>query len=117
MLSAPLVGLPKLLQHPLGTDSLGDIMLFAPSESIDPRVDQRIQPVDVDTHYPSLLIWRNGKIYAIPRDDIHAAGAFPVYQMQLQQILYEPGRDTWIGYDASTGNLLRLRLSVKRNGV
>jgi hypothetical protein len=90
-------------------------MLFAAaSELIEPRVDQRVAPVDVDTHYPSLLVLRNGVFTPIARDDILADPSFPVYTMQLEQTLYEPGRDTWIGYDSSSGQIVRMRLEPRR---
>ena len=109
-----LVGLPKLLSAP-GANRVGDIMLFAAaSELIEPRVDQRVAPVDIDTHYPSLLVLRNGVFAPIARDDILADPSFPLYSMQLEQTLYEPGRDTWIGYDSSSGQIVRMRLEPRR---
>src|SRR4051812_15807887 len=65
-----LVGLPKQLAAP-GANNVGDIMVFAaPSEPLDPRIEQRVAPVDIDTHYPSLLVLRNGVFSPVPRDDI-----------------------------------------------
>lgn len=109
-----LVGLPKLLSAP-GANRVGDIMFFAAaSEPLEPRVDQRVAPVDIDTHYPSLLVLRNGVFTPIARDDILADSSFPVYSMYLQQTLYEPGRDTWIGYDSSSGQIVRMRLEPRK---
>jgi hypothetical protein len=110
-----LVGLPTLLSTP-GVNRVGDVVFFAAaSEPIEPRVEQRIAPVNVDTHYPSLLVLRGGDITPIPRDDIHADPMFPLYAMQLQQVLYEPGRDTWIGYDVASGQIVRMTLGSKRS--
>jgi len=109
-----LVGLPKQLSS-AAANSMGDIALFAaPSEPIEPRVQQRIVPADVDTHYPSLLILRGGQISAIPRDDFHAAPGFPLYSMQLDQLIYDAGRDSFVGYDFASGQLVRLRISARR---
>jgi hypothetical protein len=88
-------------------------MFAVPSEPIEPRVDQRVAPVDLQTHYPSLLVLRNAQITPIPRDDIRADSTFPRDMMQLEQTLYEPGRDTWIGYDSASGQIVRMRLSPK----
>jgi hypothetical protein len=109
-----LVGLPQHLSTP-AANSQGDIMFFAaPSDPIQPRVEQRVAPVNVETHYPSLLVLRAGNITPVPRDDFHADSSFPLYSMQIEQLLYESGRDTWIGYDSASGQLVRLRLSLKR---
>lgn len=108
-----LVGLPRLMSAP-GANLQSDVMLFAaPSEPIEARVDQRITPLDVETHYPSLLILHEGKIFAIPRDDIQPAAGLPLETMQLEELIYEPRRDTWIGYDAASGQIVRARLSPK----
>ena len=93
-----------------GADAQGDILMFAAeSESIEPRVDQRVAPVNIETHYPSLLVLQNGTITPIPRDDLHAAAGVPLSSMQIDQLLCEPGRNSWIGYDAASGQIVRLR--------
>jgi hypothetical protein len=108
-----LVNLPQAIGAP-AANSLGDIVMYiAPSDSIEPRVEQRVKPVQIDTHYPSLLVIRNHVIYPIPRDDIRAGPMFPVHTMELDQTIYEPGRDTWLGYDHASGGLVRLRISAK----
>jgi hypothetical protein len=108
-----LVGLPKLLST-AAANGQGDIALFAaPSDPIEAHVTQRIAPVDVETHFPSLLMFRDGQISAIPRDDFHTESGFPLYSMQLDSLLYEAGRDSWIGYDSASGQIVRLRLSYK----
>jgi hypothetical protein len=109
-----LVNLPMALGLP-GANSRGEIAMFASqSDRIEPRVEGRVVPVDVDTRYPSLLLFRNGKVTGISWDDFVADNSFPRATMQFQQTFYEPGRDTWIGYDAATGQLLRLKLVPKR---
>lgn len=110
-----LVGLPKQLSA-AGAHRAGDVMFFAaPSDSIQPRVEARVIPVDLVTRYPALLILHNGALSAIPQDDIHADATFPLFAMQLEQTVYEPGRDTWIGYDSASGNVVRMKLSQKRS--
>lgn len=110
-----LVGLPMALSSP-GINPLGDSMMFAAaSEPIPPGVEQRIAPVNIETHYPALLYLRDGVITPIARDDIRGDPMFPLYSMQLEQLLYEPGRDSWIGYDSSSGQIVRLRLSQRRS--
>jgi hypothetical protein len=109
-----LVGLPKMISAP-GADAQGDILMFAAeSEPIEPRVDQRVAPVNIETHYPSLLVLHNGTITPIPRDDLHAAAGVPLSSMQIDQLLCESGRNSWLGYDAASGQIVRLRLSPKR---
>jgi hypothetical protein len=108
-----LVNLPQAIAAP-GANSLGDIVMYiAPSDAVEPRVEQRVTPVQIDTHYPSLLVIRNHVISAIPRDDIHADATLAVQTMELEQTVYEPGRDTWVGYDRASGELVRLRIVAK----
>jgi hypothetical protein len=90
-------------------------MFFAaPSDPIEPRVEARVMPVDLQTRYPALLILHNGVFSAISQDDIHTEATLPIFAMQLEQTLYEPRRDTWIGYDAASGNVVRMTLSSRR---
>jgi hypothetical protein len=108
-----LIGLPRQLGVP-GENLQGDIVLFAaPSDPIEPRVEARVIGVDIEARYPALLILRDGRFSAISQDDIFASATFPIFAMQLDQTLYEPGRDTWIGYDAASGQIVRMRLGPK----
>ena len=50
---------------------------------------------------------------AIPRDQLHGPQALAVYAMQLQQLVYEPARGTWLGYDSPSGQLVRISVSAK----
>jgi hypothetical protein len=110
-----LVALPQALSA-AGANTQGDIAIFAAgSEPISARVEQRVAPVNIDTHYPSLLLLHAGALTPIPRDDLHADANFPLYTMQLQQLLYDARRDAWIGYDSASGMIVRLKVSAKRS--
>ena len=78
-------------------------------------MDQRVAPVNIDTHYPSLLVIHGGAIIPIPRDDIHPDRAFPLFTAQLDQLLYEPRRGAWIGYDSASGMIVGLRISARHS--
>jgi hypothetical protein len=109
-----LVNLPIALGLP-GANPRGEIAMFAStSERIEPRVEGRVVPVDVDTRFPALLLFRGNKVTGIAWDDFIADASFPRATMQFQQTIYDAGRDSWIGYDAASGQLLRLKLVLKR---
>lgn len=108
-----LVGLPVSLSLP-GQDVRGTIVMFAPAgDLMQPRVTQRVMPVNLQTHYPAVLMLRDGQLSAIGRDDLHGPQDYPLYAMQLQQVVYERGRDTWLGYDQASGELVRFRISQR----
>jgi len=109
-----LILLPQALSAPLiETDPQGQqvLMFAAEGEPIDPVKSSRPDPADVHPNYPALLSLSlgDGKYSAIGRDDIHGPGQFPVYAVNLRQLV-PLGKETYVGYDRASGQLLRVRL-------
>jgi hypothetical protein len=109
-----IVGLSQSLSLP-AVNRDGMIALVAEQgEPIAPHVKERIDPVKIELRYPTLLLIDSaGKITAVPREDLHAPAGFPLYAMQLQQLVYEPTRDSFVGFDAASGQVMRLKLVTK----
>jgi hypothetical protein len=111
-----IVGISTQLSLPaVGRD--GQIILFAgDGEPVGPHVKQRIEPIKMDLHYPSLLMLDSGKdakLQAIAQDDLRAPGGFALYTSQLQQLVYEPARDSFVGFDATSGQIVRIKVTAK----
>jgi hypothetical protein len=108
-----LLDLPSMVTnpaiHPDGTIALA----FSPSEPLEPHGDVNMTPVKLRTSYPALVTVHDGAIRAIGRQDLSAAGSFPIHSMQLSRLCYDMGNDCWVAYDQGSGELLRLRLSRK----
>ncbi|MBC8108175.1 MAG: hypothetical protein H7Z14_16435 [Anaerolineae bacterium] len=91
------------------------ILFFAADgPTIDPSISARPEPPELVTQYPALLMINttDGKYTAIGRDDIHAPGQFAIYAVRLQQLI-PLNRDTFAGYDNSSGQLLRINVTSK----
>jgi hypothetical protein len=117
----------------------GSVVSFAAdSDPIPPRVAERVDPVELQIVYPALLILRpdqpgatpaqpppsssddgalrqslTTRLIAIGRDQLHAQRGLAVHTMQVQQLVYEPTRDTWLGYDSPSGQLVRITIIAK----
>ncbi len=111
-----IVGISKQLSLPAASRD-GQITLFAgDGEPIQPHVKQRIEPVDLELRYPSLLMLDGPKasqFQVVSRDDIRAPGGFAMYATQLQQLIYEPTRDSFVGFDSASGQIVRIKLAQK----
>jgi hypothetical protein len=53
---------------------------------------------------------KDGEYQAIGRENFHAPGEFAIYAIQLQQLV-QIGPDASAGYDRSSGQMLRIRLT------
>lgn len=111
--SHTVLGLPSMVSNPAAYPDGTIAMMFCPSDPLEPHGEQNMAPAKLRTSYPALVSLRNGKLDAIGRQDLSAPGSFPLHAMQVSRFCYEPGNDSWIAYDQSSGELLRFRLMRK----
>jgi hypothetical protein len=115
-----LVGISEALSDPTieparkSPDAPERIMIFAADgPKIDPSIALRPPPAaNMLLQYPAVMTIdpSTGDFSAISKDEIHAPGAFAIYATKLQQLI-PIGRDTYAGYDASSGQLMRVTVS------
>jgi hypothetical protein len=90
------------------------ILLFAADgPRIDPSVTLRPEPpVNLQVQYPALVMLdpTTGQYTAINRDDIHGPGQFAIYATKLQQLV-PIGKNSFVGYDASSGQVLKVNVT------
>jgi hypothetical protein len=107
-LRAFLAGLPMELSGPavLKDDRL--LFFAADSEKLMSGLDESLTYTLPRTTYPALLEF--GKtITAIGQADIRAGGAFPVYAMNVREMVASPD-GSFILYDQTSGQLMRMRI-------
>lgn len=93
---------------------VASVVLFAAvGREIDPANSARPDPADVQTQYPALLVIQSSRYRAVGRDAIRGGGSITTHTLRLRQLV-PIGRDTWAGYDAASGQIMRLKLFEKR---
>jgi hypothetical protein len=112
MQALSLLGLPGALSPPV-IGKRGQIILFAASSPPlgSSRPDDRRKVWQINATPPALLMFDNtGNVSAIGRDHINAYPGFPVFGLRLTDLISDPtsDQDRWIGYDANSGQVLRL---------
>ncbi|MGH7177622.1 MAG: hypothetical protein ACREJC_09600, partial [Tepidisphaeraceae bacterium] len=108
-----LTGLSSSMSPPL-TDRRDRILVYcAEGRPIEPRDAANLAPV-VKTQFPALALFRDGKWSAIGRDDLRAAGSFPVYAVRIRTLIEDIARDTYLGYDGASGLIIRMKLIEKK---
>jgi hypothetical protein len=89
------------------------VFFAADGREIDPANSARPDPADVQTQYPALLVIQSNRYRAVGRDNIRGSGSVTTYTLRLRQLV-PIGRDTWAGYDAASGQIMRVKLFEKR---
>lgn len=103
-----LLGLPRALSLP-AVDARGRVLLVAgDAPAIDPRTEGQAALSMIE--HPALLILDRDRVDVVSRKDIDAHAGFSLPGMKLQQLVPDRANDAFIGYDESSGELLRLRL-------
>ena len=64
----------------------------------------------VDATFPALLIFKPDKVVSIGRDHMQAYPGFPVFSTRLKQLVPHQRDGGWVTYDASSGELLRVKV-------
>jgi hypothetical protein len=117
-----LIGLPNLFTPPVAAPGKTDdppatqpgapaaLMFFARADAIRSKTEAFPEsPVKIT--FPAVLIFRNGGIETLSGDALLAPSGFPVYAMNLQQLYPDKDAGSWIGYDAASGQVLRIKLT------
>lgn len=108
-LVSTLIALPREMSHAAPLDPARVIVFAAEGEPIVPRSENRLDGAGVETTFPALLVFHEGKITPIPATRVTARPGLPVYALRLERIVREP-RGTYIAFDSASGELLRLTL-------
>jgi len=115
-----LIGLPVALSAPVRGDQ-GKLLMFAGDAPI--MEAQHIGQVDaqrvrLNVKYPAMLMFAGGgapgqPVRAVGADSFVIYSGFPLSTMRIRNLIPEAKGGTWIAYDPSSGELLRLRLREK----
>ena len=113
-LARSLSKLPSALSTP-AVDSSGKMLMFAADSKPFPPANadeaEKLKPLEVPL--PAMLIFDAGRINAIDRDHVLTYPGYPIFGMRIRQLLPNPSQQEWIGYDAGSGELLRLKIREK----
>jgi len=109
-----IVGISRQLSLPAVMRD-GRLALFAgDGDAIGPHVKERIEPVALELKYPSIVAVTDGAAaLLVPPDAIRAPGGFTLYATQLQQLINEPARDSFLAFDAASGQIVRVKITSK----
>jgi hypothetical protein len=112
-----LVGLPSDLTAAAMTDDGAAYLFATESPAIEGIVSSRLEPIEANVGAPALLridVQLPGSakgLTILGREDLRAAGReFPTYALRMNSLVAERTRGTLLGYDSSSGHLLRIRL-------
>jgi hypothetical protein len=112
-LISSLIGMPKALSPAVAMPdpNRGRLLLFAgEDQTIEPKVESRIDAPPLDTVFPAFLIFEPGSpITAIPHRRLTARPGMPLYALRIDSIAAEPS-GTYLAFDIANGELLRARL-------
>ncbi len=112
-----LIGLPRQLSIPTARPG-GIALAFAPAGELAIGTDTADEAVK-DAHYlhiqwPALLAFTADQIVPVVlREDMSSTGRVNLTTLQLQQLLPAGQPHEWIGYDQSSGVLMRAKISPK----
>jgi len=105
---------PNSPNAPDANGRIPGVILFVPDgPAIDPPISARPDPADVQAQYPAMLVLQNDHFRAIARENIRSSGSVATYTLRLRQLV-PIDRDTWLSYDAASGQIMRVKLSEKR---
>lgn len=106
-----LVALPGNISV-FAADTEGDIAgIFGDGNMIEPRVQARTDPAVLNQPLPVLLYRRKGKRYETGREDWRTPPNFALYALRPESLAYDFPGESWITFDSSSGQILRLRLT------
>jgi hypothetical protein len=105
---ALLNGLPREMSRPLVMGPSQLLMFVADSEPIESEMSDLLRRRLPRVSFPALFEITDKEFTAMGREDFRIAGEFPIYAMRIHEIIQMPD-GSFVGYDMSSGQLLRLR--------
>jgi hypothetical protein len=104
-----LAQLPKEISPPLPLKDQRLILFAGDSELIESELANPMAVSRQRVTWPAVVLIDGKALTMIDRDDLRVPAGFPAYAMRINQIVPAPG-GTWIVYDRSSGQLMRMRL-------
>lgn len=111
---ALLNGLPREISHPLAIGSKRLMFFVADSEPIESEMSDLLRRRLPRVSYPALFQLNDQEFTAMGREDMRISGEFPIYAMRIRELLYMPDSSI-VGYDMSSGQLMRLKRVEESN--
>ena len=105
-----LAGLPRAMSTPV-VGKENHLTIFAADTEVIETGDLSNRELP-HIAYPGLLDLAGNDISAIGRDDLQVYGGFPTYAIRIAELIAAPDGG-WIGYDSSSGLLMRLRITTE----
>lgn len=94
-----------------GVDAAGRLAtLLNDGEPILPRLQGHADPASLAATFPIFLLKPSDKTLQMGREMFQASTGFSTYTISLEQLVPDATPDQWIGYDRTSGELVRLRL-------
>ena len=109
-----LIGLPVALSAPTRSAD-GKILMFAGDSPImEPQQIEQVnaQRIRLNVKYPALLMLGQN-VKAVGSDNFLIYAGYRLSAMRIRTLVPEPKGGSWVAYDLSSGELLRLRLREK----
>jgi hypothetical protein len=111
------LGLPRNLSA-LTTRPGGIAIAFAPEGELAAGSDGDGQSVKdahlLEVQYPALIAFtKNGVVVIAAKDDMHGPPELDIGNLRLRQFLPARKAHEWIGYDAQSGIIVRVRMTAK----
>ena len=105
-----LVGAPAIVAT-AGADASGRFAtLLNDGDAIVPRLEGHTDPILLGAIIPIFLLHRGEETLHMGREMFETSSGFATYTISLEQLVADAKPDQWIGYDRTSGELLRLRL-------
>jgi hypothetical protein len=109
-----LAGLPSELSEPLVVKQDHLLFFAAESDPIALDVNDVLNPKLPHTTFPALIELASEEFTATGRDDFRVPSGFPGYAMRIHKLIPAPD-GSMVGYDLSSGQLMRIRWVTERN--
>lgn len=95
-----------------GVDASGNFAtIISDGKQIIPRLEGHADPAEMPASVPVFLYRRASETLLMDRESFQASRDFAVYTISIQQLVAEPKELHWVGYDRTSGELLRFRLT------